>query len=101
MGVGRSLDLQPLKRLPLELSYLSDWAPSYPTRLPLDCCAVDKQFKTLKEADDSLKADWKDMVKEPKDEWEKVKAERLDVAEVPPEVPPLPPEVPPREARFF
>ena len=73
MGVGRSLDLQPLKRLPLELSYLSDWAPSYPTRLPLDCCAVDKQFKTLKEADDSRK---EDMVKELKGEWEKVKAER-------------------------
>ena len=36
----------------------------------------DKQFKTFKEADDSLKLDWKDAEKELKDEWEKVKTER-------------------------
>ena len=41
MAVGRSLDLRPLKRLnALNFHIISDLAASYPTRLPLDCCAV-------------------------------------------------------------
>ena len=40
--IARSPAVKDSKRSnkPLELSYLSDLAPSHPTRLPLDCCAV-------------------------------------------------------------
>ena len=41
MAVGRSLDLRPLRRLnALNFHIIPDLASSYPTRLPLDCCAV-------------------------------------------------------------
>ena len=47
MAVGRSLDLQPSKRLNLlGLSYLSDLASSYPPRPPLDFCAVPARHRT-------------------------------------------------------
>ena len=46
--IARSPTVNEVK--PLELLCLSDLASSYPTRLPLDCCAVGRGDKDRKEA---------------------------------------------------